>query len=242
MPTGSSDYDVILNQINETQKFDTLELAARLNAIASYNRTGQQVLEFGDAMIYSNQHWTSSDGLGSYRPSNKYGAFNRPSLKVTTSTTNGASCTVQLQTVPFGSLQLGMASFFICGSFNCTLEMDLWNIVNTKRYRAGIQLNMSSGATNYYKSDGTWASIGTFKSPAAVGYPMALKFTADFNAMKYLKLYFGNEVWYDLSAYVPFTDTYGSVDFGYLQISITNNTAASNFMYFVNNLITINEV
>lgn len=242
MPVGSPDYGVILTQINETQISDTSELAARLGSMVAINRTGQVVYEVSDALLYANNYYTSSDGLANFVASWIYGNFNRPALKLVTSTTNAAYAGAYPQFEPLGSLQVGMQTWMTCTSFNCSVQLQLVSVVSGVKYQAGIQVNLSTGVVSYWGNDAAWHSIGTFKVPTAVGQVLVVKFTVDFAANKYKKLYLGNEVWADISSYSPQIGVSAIQDESVLYLQITNLTAASNSIYIAGSVVTINEV
>jgi hypothetical protein len=242
MPAGSPDYGVLLQQINETEILDAGELAARLGSILGINRTGQVVFEINDGLIITNSYWSSSDGQGTFIPSLIYATFNRPNLWIITSGTNAASAGCYPQTTPFGSKQLGLQVFAVANTFTCTTELMLRSYINGIVYIAGIQVNLSNGTISYYNSLGGWTSIGTFKVPTLSGQALVIKFTVDFNTMKYKKLYFGNEQFADLSAYVPYSAASALMDQGIIVLQLTNLSAAGNGIFFTDAVVTINEV
>ena len=68
MTVGQPDYQVTPGQVNEVSSDDVLELASRLNAIGTVNRSGQQVYSIADVICISRFMWYSSSGTGYFIP------------------------------------------------------------------------------------------------------------------------------------------------------------------------------
>lgn len=243
MPTGSPDYGIISGQTNETQSSDILELASRLNAIASVNRTGQQILSINEGLLYSPGLWYLSNASCYNIISLKYAAYNRPCLKCVTDTTASAYAGISLTQVPFEASQLGVAGLFLVGNLNPDVYLTCDIARYPYFYSVGLKLTINDGTLKIYDNTGAFVALGSYPVPLTEGSPFELKFTFDLDTLFYGSLFYGGQNVTDLSTVTversnwPSTTNYTTVR-AYFQ----NITGVSNYGYIQDVLVTINEV
>src|SRR5271157_3340606 len=173
MTIGSPDYGVIEGQANETSSDDILELASRLGAVSTINRTGQQIISLADCLCYSSSFW-SPDGYGGYiMPSPKFAHYGRPSLKVVSGANVNGGGGITFNHLPFKGQQIGLEALLIAGSFTCLVTVDWLSSIAGTEYHAQLQINLSNGALSLLNAAGGYDSLGTFPIPNGLGMPFS---------------------------------------------------------------------
>lgn len=242
MTTGGPDFGVTPGQVNETQSSDILELAARLGAMKSVNRSGQQIISICDAVAYGGC-FPYIDGYGGYTlPSNKYSYYNRPSLKCITGANANGYAGINYNHVAFGGNPVGIEAFLVSNTFGATLLISFTSNNALTYCSPAVKIDLSTGNLSTYNAALGWDAIGTYKTPMGYGMPYSVKFTFDQTTGKYGKLFYNSEFKVDLSSHGFPTSAPSGADTTIYQIYIANNSAASNAIYIQDVITTINEV
>jgi hypothetical protein len=242
MTVGQPDYGSVVGQVNEVSSTDVLELAARLNTPMMINRSGQLMGSIAECITYNTIAFNQSSN-GSYcQSSTKYSTYDRPSLKCVTQAVASDYVGLQYNFLPFSSQQIGQAGLFIVGTFQATLVMQMFTIIQGTLYGMGIQVNLATGAWSLYNASQGWTSIGTLNVPTSVAQPFIFKYTTNLATGYYGKLFFSNEQMIDISSYKFWTSSGSGADNNLVLVTITNNGSTSQSIYISDIQLTINEV
>ncbi|MGD0331306.1 MAG: hypothetical protein ABSB40_12825 [Nitrososphaeria archaeon] len=218
------------------------QLAVRLNALPNPTDTGDVFLSICDSICYASSMWLLPASGGYIVPSTKYGQFNRPSLKVVTSSTINDTGGLIFNFLPTSVGVIGFAGYFIGYTYNALINIIISHTISGNNYTYGLKVNLNGGAVAYWGSDSAWHSGGTIPIYNGAGMPFSIKITIDLAAHKYGHLYLGGDMVLDMTAYSFSYGAGSNPDSTLIECFISNIAASSQTIYIQDAVLTTNEV
>jgi hypothetical protein len=242
MTTGSPDYGIVANQVNEPQSSDTLELAAREGIYIPYSRSGNVLFNLHPVLFARSSQFNGSAGWY-WIPSSNYAFFGYDySIKYVCSSGSGSWSGASFNPPITNSQQYGLMTYFGSTAYNAAIYFKcLLNIANV-RHDIELRFTFVNGYLEYYGADSAYHTILIQNMSSFSTWPLILKYTFNIATGKYGKLWFNTSTALDLSQYSYNQSANPGADSFNVQIVMDNNEAYQNYFYLQDAIVTINEV